>query len=102
MKDTKPDTHNANYWFKRRRYGYGWIPVTKRGWGVVVAFIIVLIVGALAIKDTPKGEFTKEVGFYLIAVAVMAFALVKISGAKGPKPKWRWGTKSDDNPSEDF
>ena len=90
------------YWFKRRRYGYGWIPATKEGWTVVVIYLVVVAAGALVIKDTPDGEFTKEVGFYLLTVAIATSALVRISISKGPKPKWRWGKKPDDNPEEDF
>lgn len=90
------------YWFKRRRYGYGWIPVTKEGWGVVVVFLAVMILGVLVMKDTPKGEFTKEVGFYLITVVVTVAALVTICISKGPKPKWRWGRKDSDKEDEDF
>lgn len=102
MKDNNPNAKRPKYWFKRRRYGYGWTPVTKEGWGIVVVFLGILILGALAIKDTPKGEFTKEVGFYLIAVAIVTVILVRVSMNKGPKPKWRWGVTPKDNSTEDF
>ncbi len=94
MKDT--------YWFKRKRYGWGWTPVTLEGWLMVLVFLGVLIGGALTIKDVPEGEFTTEVGFYLLFVVIATVALIRLSAAHGPKPKWRWGTKPNDNPEEDW
>ncbi len=98
MKNSK----RTDYWFKRRRYGYGWIPVSWQGWLVVLAFVVFVLLGALSIKDVPENTFTKEVAFYLLFVFIATTALVKISYLKGPKPKWRWGKKSGDNPEEDF
>lgn len=91
-----------DYWFKRRRYGWGWTPTTWRGWTVVAVFLLFVLLGAFSIMDTPDGEFTFEVGLYLMFVAVMATLLVVISYKKGPSPKWRWGKKPDDDPDKDI
>ncbi len=90
------------YWFKRRRYGWGWTPVTWQGWLTIIAFVAIVVGGGFTLQDVPDGEFTKEVGIYLIVVLVSAIALVRIGFAKGPKPRWRWGKKPDDNPDEDW
>ena len=34
---------SKKYWFKRRRFGWGWTPVTWQGW-LTVAFFIGLII----------------------------------------------------------
>lgn len=94
--------NNKKLWFKRRRYGYGWIPVTWQGWAVVGLFLVFVLTGVFWLEDTPNGEFTKEVGIYLAGVGLMAAGLVLISAHYGPKPKWRWGKSKDDNPDEDF
>ncbi len=39
-------------WFKRRRYGLGWTPVTWQGWTVVV---VVVAIAALVVISTRKG-----------------------------------------------
>ncbi len=91
-----------NYWFKRRRYGYGWIPTTWQGITTVVVFILVLLFGLVLLKDVPENTYTKEVGYYLVLVFGAAITLVLLSYLKGPTPKWRWGKKPDDNKEEDF
>lgn len=90
------------HWFKRRRYGYGWTPVTWQGWLTIVGSLAVILGGAFTIKDTPDGEFTKELGIYLLVVLLSVSTLIRIAIAKGPKPKWRWGKKPSDNPDEDW
>lgn len=90
------------YWFKRRRYGWGWMPATWQGWSVLAIFALVVIGGALTLSDTPEGEFTTEVGVYLLVVFLSVSGLLQISYRKGPNPKWRWGETPGDNPEEDF
>ncbi|MCA9349900.1 hypothetical protein KC853_02515, partial [Candidatus Saccharibacteria bacterium] len=89
-------------WFKRRRYGYGWIPVTREGWIVVVIFLVAVISGAFLIGDQPDNELTPAVVAYLATVAFGAIILIWISYKKGPRPKWRWGKNPDDHPEEDW
>lgn len=97
------NTDKANkYWFKRRRYGYGWVPTTWQGWASVGAFVAIIAGGVVMIKDTPRGKLTSEVYLYLLAVLAAAVCLVAISHKKGPKPHWQWGKTEKDNPEEDF
>lgn len=99
MKDTK----NRNYWFKRRRYGYGWTPVTWQGWSVVAVFLAVVVFAAtVLLQDTPRNTVTVETYIFVAFVAVATSLAVIISRVKGPKPKWRWGSKPTDNPNEDI
>lgn len=90
------------YWFKRRRYGYGWIPSTWQGWTAIGLYVVVLLGGATMLADVPENEFTSEVGVFVLIFVLATAGLLRISYAKGPKPKWRWGAKPDDNPEEDF
>lgn len=76
-------------WFKRRRYGWGWTPVTWQGWAVVLGAMLLILVNSLLLNDriiTP----TVAVLFTINTVAVIV-VLVGISYLKGPRPKWRWG-----------
>lgn len=90
------------YWFKRRRYGWGWIPVTWQGWLTVGIWLLLVIGGATAILDVPEAQQARESAFFLLFIVVATAGLIRISYAKGPKPRWRWGKKPDDNPEEDF
>lgn len=91
-----------DYWFKRKRYGYGWVPATKKGWAVVVTHLALVGGGALTLGRTRSNEYTAEVGFFFLFVAIATAALIRISAVKGPKPKWRWGKKKGDNLNEDW
>ena len=86
-------------WFKRRRYGLGWTPVTWQGWAVVGAFVVVLIAGAVPAE---RAGGAAEAA-YLVVVVVAIAALVSITLRKGPTPpRWRWGTSERDDPAEDL
>lgn len=94
---TKPKSNAL--WFKRRRYGYGWTPVTWQGWVTVVGFLtVVLVVAPLAASAESEGVRW----LYLNFVFAAALFLIGISLSKGPLPKWRWGKSAHDNPEEDY
>ena len=94
---TKPKGNSL--WFKRRRYGYGWTPVTWQGWTTVGGFLaIVLVVAFLAENAETDGLRWVYLNFMFAA----ALLLIGISFSKGPSPKWRWGKSDDDKPEEDY
>lgn len=93
---------SSGYWFKRRRYGYGWIPVTWQGWLLVGAYLLIVVSGAAAFLDAPGQDQPKEIGFYLLFVALATVGLIQITLRRGPRPRWRWGKRPDDSPVEDF
>ncbi len=88
------------YWFKRRRYGYGWIPSTWQGWLVLAMYMAVIVIGSIFIN--PEGEEMAKTFIYLVYVFISTFVLLFITYRKGPKPKWRSGRTPQDNPEEDF
>ena len=73
------------YWFKRKLYGWGWIPVTWQGWLITALFLAVILVQALAIKNGGQTIY------YTIRIIFFAAALIWICFATGEKPKWTWG-----------
>lgn len=91
-----------DYWFKRRRYGYGWIPSTWQGWAVLGLYLVLLFGFATAFLQAPEEVSQRETGLFTIFLAVSTATLLIICFKKGPKPKWRWGQTSKDNPLEDM
>lgn len=91
------------YWFKRRRYGLGWTPVTLQGWLVITAYLLSLpIFSFFLLKDIPEDTYHPNVLIYLFLVFIITIILITITYLKGPKPKWRWGKKKTDNPELDY
>ena len=91
------------YWFKRRRYGWGWTPVTWQGWVTILSFLLlVAVIAAIFVDDEPRNTITQDGILFVASVVILSLCLMMISLAKGPAPKWRWGQTAADNPDEDF
>jgi hypothetical protein len=88
------------YWFKRRRYGYGWTPATWQGWSLLAALIVLVLLPVPFIADD-DGAGPEPWG-YLFYVFVMVVLFILAAIKKGPTPHWRWGRRDGDNPDEDF
>jgi len=69
-------------WFKAKKYGYGWYPVSKEGWAVVSLFIIAITILAV-------------IGGVLLFIGTPIFIIILfiISSRRGEKASWRWGNK---------
>jgi hypothetical protein len=72
-------------WFKRKRYGWGWTPVTGEGWAVIAAYLVGLI---LISQRLAPGSLA-----YYGGVAGITLLLIAIGYIKGETPAWRWGKK---------
>ncbi|HEX9594823.1 MAG TPA: hypothetical protein VF996_01725 [Candidatus Saccharimonadales bacterium] len=95
-------TERSKYWFKRRRYGWGWVPVSWKGWLALALYLAIIIFGIPALIDAPAESSAWEGAIYFIVVFLVTVSLIRLGYAKGPKPRWRWGRSDQDNPSEDF
>ena len=80
-----------NVWFKRKTYGYGWVPASFMGWVVlgVYAFFTLVILSQLANIDSPEDIILRIVFPMLVATGV----LIAICFKKGESPRWQWGER---------
>jgi hypothetical protein len=77
------------YWFKRRLYGWGWIPATREGWGILALYLAAIIAFAFTIDENSP---PREIVFtFVFPVAVLTLLLIRICYKTGEKPKWMWG-----------
>ena len=78
------------YWFRAKRYGWGWgLPCAWQGWLVLIAYLM-LIVGGIPFVKVSRGDFV-----YIAYVLVLTIVLIAICWITGEPPRWRWG---DDEP----
>ena len=92
MKKTLRDMHkdhgkSKRYWFKRKKYGYGWYPYTWEGWVTVLGAMVVIILLSLSYGhrlDTTPLPFT-------LGVIIVVGLLILLSYLKGETPRWQWG-----------
>lgn len=73
------------YWFKAKRYGWGWgLPLTWQGWSVFILWPVALMVGGRYL--VPRHLYA-----FLTFALVMACLLIGICYKTGEPPRWRWG-----------
>jgi len=81
------------YWFKAKRYGWGWYPATWQGWLVLFGYFVLLLgdaAGKNIFVDQPSSD---NVLSFVIDAVILAAILIFICYKTGEKPGWRWGGK---------
>lgn len=76
-------------WFKRKLYGWGWVPVRWQGWLVVALSVAIGVLGVYA------GEKDDSPGLEGLALILMLGIMCYFGYKKGEKPRWQWGLKKD-------
>jgi hypothetical protein len=77
------------YWFKRKLYGWGWVPVTLQGWMVVGLWVVAV---ALFARTLDENSSPQEVAFTcILPILFLTILLIHICYKKGEKPRWQWG-----------
>ncbi len=78
--------HNPKgYWFKRKFFGWGWVPVRWQGW-VVSAVSMAFIYFGVYVGETDDAPGAALLGILLATGLIFAFGYWK-----GEKPRWQWG-----------
>lgn len=89
---------NNEIWFKRKTYGWGWVPVKWQGWMVIFVYVFsITFIISITEKDI-LGNPDSGSNFLTHALPIIVFTifLVYICYKKGEKPKWQWGKKKED------
>jgi hypothetical protein len=77
------------YWFRAKRYGYGWgLPVRWQGWAVLAGYGAAMTGAGLA------GEWLAPPLGPVLTVTLMlvsTIAFVVVCRRTGERPEWRWG-----------
>lgn len=77
------------YWFKRRLFGWGWVPATKEGWLVILGYLILILLLALTLDETSTDK--EAALMFLLPLVILTALLIRICYKKGERPKWSWG-----------
>jgi len=77
------------YWFKRKLFGWGWMPATREGWIVILLYSIGVLFFAFMLDESST---PREMVFTVIVPIVLLTAIfLAITYKKGEKPRWQWG-----------
>jgi len=86
------------YWFRRKLFGWGWIPATWQGWALTLGYVALILGLAFTIDDqSPSQEVTFT---FLLPIFILTGAFIGVCYKKGEKPKWQWGIPSRDDQKE--
>ena len=87
--------NSKQLWFKRKLYGWGWVPVTWQGWFVTFAYAALLISFGFTIDENSTA---REYMFTFVLPAVLlTLTFLRIAYKKGQRPRWQWGVDKGDD-----
>ena len=86
-------------WFKARRYGWGWTPVSVEGWLVVWAFLVLTLASIAAFVWVLSADLMMRrpaaaalaILVFLLWMGLLVGAQAWIARRTGERPRWRWG-----------
>jgi hypothetical protein len=80
------------YWFKRKLYGWGWVPAKWEGWLILLCFVFSIIGNVFELAEMPIPTDDAEYSFFIKIILSLVLFIV-ICYYKGEKPGWQWGLK---------
>ena len=86
-----------HYWFKRKIWGWGWVPATWQGWFATALYIGLVSLLALMREKVIPGNPDSGSNFLVsgLPFIVLTILFIFIAYTKGEKPKWQWGVPQD-------
>jgi len=81
------------YWFKRKLYGWGWVPVRWQGWCVILLYILLILSLLLIREEAIPGNPDSGSNFltFALPIIILTILLVVVAYKRGEKPRWQWG-----------
>lgn len=88
--------HNPEgYWFKRKVWGWGWVPARWQGWLslliLIAAFVLILVPFVSNPAPTPA-----DIGRFAACVLLWIGAIIALCYLTGEPPRWQWGLPAED------
>ena len=93
------NTPYRTYWFKTKRYGWGWTPATWQGWCIILAYLALIVTLAMTREESIPGNPDSGSNFLVFGLPIILLTalLIFICYKTGEKPRWRWGDPDDTN-----
>lgn len=78
------------YWFKAKKYGWGWYPSSWQGWSILLLFIIMEVLLFIKLDSHSVSVNQTLISFIPLSI-ILVVKLIIICYLTGEKPRWRWG-----------
>ena len=79
------------YWFKRKLYGFGWVPATKAGWTILGVYLLFVI--GLSVNMNERVTDAQVLTHVLLPIAIATAVLLAVTVKTGEPLKWQWGKR---------
>ena len=86
------NNNNKKFWFKRKRYGWGWYPISWEGWFILAIYVVLMVKQFIDVDKMSHSNSDTLIGFALPFI-VSTSLLIAICYWKGEPPRWQWGEK---------
>jgi hypothetical protein len=83
---------NKKLWFRAKRFGWGWYPITWQGWLIVLGFVVIMTLNGFRINSISQ-SVTEEFINYASQTIILVGILIVICYLNGEKPRWTWGNE---------
>ncbi|MDP6561921.1 MAG: hypothetical protein QF793_03275 [Candidatus Peribacteraceae bacterium] len=85
----------TKYWFKPKRYGYGFYPVSWEGWVATLALLVVVLLSACInhVIVEPGPTRAETIRFVLDVLIISGLASLFFEKKMQDPLKWRWGKR---------
>ncbi len=85
------------YWFKRKIWGWGWVPVTWQGWCATALYLVFVFLLVYSREEAIPGNPDSGSNFLVFGLPfiVLTALFLLIAYKKGEKPKWQWGVPKE-------
>ena len=82
-----------HHWFKRKIWGWGWMPVTVQGWLVTLLYVVCIALLMFFREADIPGNPDSGSNFVVLGlpIIVLTALFIFIAYKKGEKPEWQWG-----------
>lgn len=85
----------SQYWFKPKRYGYGFYPISWQGWIATFGLLmLVLVSGSINNLFIEPGPDKSQTLRFILDIIVLSTLATLLFEKKMQEPlKWRWGKR---------
>jgi len=101
--DGPRDVRSRKLWFHAKTAGWGFGPPTCwQGWTVLVAYVVLIATGSVALTMRPWRGIGWYIGSVSIYIGLLSVAVFFVCVAKGPRLRWRTGPRDAGNYPEGY
>jgi hypothetical protein len=80
------------YWFKAKKYGWGWTPATWQGY-IILGIYLIILLASFFYNTYTSDSINNTLRNFIPEVILYTLLLMFICKHTGESPQWRWGDK---------